>query len=1166
MFHNVFEETVTSSILHCATDKLTKETRDCIGQFKLTILRCNTDNRFRLNHSLYRAAFHNEEIPQLAGNLDVIRNYVCDLLKHTEIYRDSAFVRAIIKDAFGRLPPCAAETKQLQKAVLDGVDDHTFFAGASEIGRAHAIMAELAFKKPSPGGINISPENKLFLGNKIIQGLTGPDSNFPVNIGILKIAFFDYECVDQTDEKQVDLLQKAVVQWAEYGKQHAATFETYERLPLLLITSDIVSPADMPVESKKNLNKLKEAEAGYLEQIFLHEGGVAHPVDFTIFFEKYFNDDPEKGPVISAENELLLHGLVISLLAKKKIDDPERLQSVAQRLASGRIPLTHTRPMIDAQGVGFLTDLFASTRTEWIPLLTRNPDFFTESELKEIAQRSELLIPASLLTSEQEVVVALMEKLVEQSLQPILQEFKEHARNSVATIKATLEAHPKIAQLPPTALSNLLTALQKTSDDWQKNRPNPEVRPLTSDELQQLLQKLEDPTVDLDNLDDNELMVIRSYEGMTDSLAPVRETIGTLSPALNEQEKFRLAIRLQLMGDHIDRPYLEKPTYTYQGDIYHSVKTDFDNAICAYKTDSDDAAFLKKVSPIVKELLKHFAFNRILWATQNGHLDYPVQQEIEELFFTHSGLDECPEDFRTEATAALDAPPAQKALRIRGVLARHGQDVPAERKAALVDALCSMDHRQIQRQALKSKMFAEVLHSTDPQLLDQLTDIVLAHKAWPELVRNHADAGNAAFADKIRDLDHAFSSHPAFALLVEKTLPYRSNRNIRELLDNPHTPCPPELRPRLEFVQRYRDYLLQQDRMAGLDQGDGDGLERDNEFLNLFVAGEDDSLQIFQSEALRFLNNQNIKRNGKLDCFKLLKPSDARWISSAVNLENTRALNLPLYLHDTIESILSAAPMFGDAMKNVLTAMLDKENLTLTEKELDLLSDCFHQVAVEVGKQITVPIETKKALMKKMQEGTLMVAYTALSHRVDMKKNQHPAPQSVSVREMHEMRNRHQENPNHHVPLTLVQEMRGDEKFQDFCSAMDEQVDQMLTTIRAVDDPNRMPEKHELFYLLGVMLTDISSVNVLGYHDKENQAFSRFRLMGAYCLSRCVVESDAMARGGLTDAQRLAITEQLGLSLFTVHCSGMISNALGPYANDALQPFVQHTARLLKAS
>lgn len=102
--------------------------------------------------------------------------------------------------------------------------------------------------------------------------------------------------------------------------------------------------------------------------------------------------------------------------------------------------------------------------------------------------------------------------------------------------------------------------------------------------------------------------------------------------------------------------------------------------------------------------------------------------------------------------------------------------------------------------------------------------------------------------------------------------------------------------------------------------------------------------------------------------------------------------------------------------------------------------------------------------------------------------------------------------------------------------------------------------KYEIAYILGFMFMNISSIHVLGYHHlNDNVAFARFRLLGAYFLSKSL-----NGNCDWTETQRGFISKQIEMSVLDTQCSGIISNSIyGNYSDPRVKSICTNIESIL---
>lgn len=64
---------------------------------------------------------------------------------------------------------------------------------------------------------------------------------------------------------------------------------------------------------------------------------------------------------------------------------------------------------------------------------------------------------------------------------------------------------------------------------------------------------------------------------------------------------------------------------------------------------------------------------------------------------------------------------------------------------------------------------------------------------------------------------------------------------------------------------------------------------------------------------------------------------------------------------------------------------------------------------------------------------------------------------------------------------------------------------------------------------------DMSSIHVLGYYSDDNTAFTSFRLIGAYWLSKSIYKNEVWAL-----AQQKTISREIKQAILDIECSGVI--------------------------
>lgn len=810
---------------------------------------------------------------------------------------------------------------------------------------------------------------------------------------------------------------------------------------------------------------------------------------------------------------------IYRLLAQNVIRDPDDLRQLGEHLRSGQMSLRGARSAIELHHLYFLPNYCAAQRIAMLPLLSKHDNLraLTQSELRSVLLQNELLIPASRPEIESQFGEQIKTEIGSQLRSPacaallhpdLLQPVAEHIDAACVTLYGT--------GLPDGAARELI----------------PKLAALGRHQEDKKIAALLEPLVDL----------------------PAGRAPATGHGALLKPQ--RLA---SVLSHHLAS--LVPEIIGYGGSAAAQILAH------TYSTSTTaDAA--PPGAELIENVLIRNASRAVASALAAGTIAQVARGAVMDEVSRHPALARLEnEQFRSSAAELVvsNVSQARKVVGMQALMSdREGQQffsaMGATDKKMLAVALAQLDGPALMVGAVQHWMnvLCPLLAYVDGAAMRQIADKMLAHRDWPARVsaeagrRNHFGAQIAEFEQCLRNAPAATDAHGSgladapeiWGALIERTLPFRNPGNLRDCLADKKSLIPANVIDKIDFANQYFNDI------------DADPDDPEETPLKAYVIGDASERRLLAVDELDYLNAHNVDDH-QSQHFALRAPApqgNGQWVEEAISPAMIGQADLPSFIRRALLVDRSSTSTFQEAIFAAFGAALGEAGPALSVREENSLRLCFQKMAADFRATLPTVVLDKAKLRENTGDIDLEVEFTAL-RSVLIK----PAVPSTAM-SLHELSTA-MDNPTASLPAKLIAEMDRRPKLSALAHVLDTQAAALTTLCQT------HAAKHEIYFLLALILLRLSSTDGLGYHKvNDNQSFVKFQLMGNYCLAKCLVESDSSGagKGGLDKLDKKHVLEQLRVASTTGTCTGIISNGLAGYAPDHMAPLLDRMQAVLR--
>jgi len=284
--------------------------------------------------------------------------------------------------------------------------------------------------------------------------------------------------------------------------------------------------------------------------------------------------------------------------------------------------------------------------------------------------------------------------------------------------------------------------------------------------------------------------------------------------------------------------------------------------------------------------------------------------------------------------------------------------------------------------------------------------------------------------------------------------------------------------------------------------------------------------------------------------------------SQSLGLNHFDSITFPAYLEKLISDKFTASNIIAKHVNVAITNIISQYNFSITSEQTKKLEEVCFQVALGPGKGVTIPLEFKKKLIESFEDFNLLTTETKVPNE-NVEEQALPAGDFIQLKDHLEMEFKKIDEETKQInelPKLLVEKA----ETLNFTKNNDQILNNLFTELNKLPSLKEKKLEHGVVaYILGIIFMDMSSIHALGYHvGGDNVAFARFRLLGAYWLSKSICLSENKWK----DTEKVAIGKEIKQAVLEVECSGQIINKLyGAFCKKELKNISKNISQILQS-